>query len=386
MKSFILLLFLIELIFAKELITLERAKELRKEVKWKVANPNTNPLKKFSYEEFKDRMKGNTRPISREIAKNLKEFLGDMDRKDIKALIEESVSIPAGARHISKKATSTTTKVDKDARRLQEEERWWEEDGQTTTETNKTPEKSVVQNEKTNTSFTPPTTIPNVDKPARWDDYYGSSLPREFDGRDVWGGCIHSGGDQGSCDGCWAFGIVNHVSDRFCIWGSDVILSAQDLLECTGGNSCCNGGTATRGYNYMMDVGVVSESCKYFTGSCNECRPTSCTRYRCQRGSMFWAESNEEAKYEIYNYGPIEGVFDVYDDFAYYGGGVYYRISNNFVGVHTVEILGWGVEDGEEYWLCKNSWGDDWGDGSFFKVKMGECGINEALTSCRPAI
>ena len=101
---------------------------------------------------------------------------------------------------------------------------------------------------------------------------------------------------------------------------------------------------------------------------------------------MFWAEGIPDAKQEIYNNGPIEGVFDVYDDFPYYESGVYYKTSTKYIGVHTVEILGWGKESGMDYWLCKNSWGTDWGDSGFFKIKMGDCGINDAMTTCQPQV
>ena len=36
-----------------------------------------------------------------------------------------------------------------------------------------------------------------------------------------------------------------------------------------------------------------------------------------------------------------------------------------FLGTHVVEVIGWGTQRvGEQsigYWLCKNSWGKNWG-------------------------
>lgn len=233
----------------------------------------------------------------------------------------------------------------------------------------------------------PAIALDRIDRQARGElDKWG--LPVNFDGRQVWGSCIHSGGDQSTCNGCWAFGIINHLSDRFCVQGRDVILSVQDLLECTTTNKCCTGGYASNGYKHMMEVGVVPASCKGYRKSCSSCRASTCTRYKCKPNSMFWASTIQQAKREIQNNGPIEAVFDVYDDFPYYESGVYYRSSNNstLLGVHTVEVLGWGTEDGMNYWLCKNSWGDDWGDKGFFKIKMGDCDVNSALTACTPLI
>ena len=32
------------------------------------------------------------------------------------------------------------------------------------------------------------------------------------------------------------------------------------------------------------------------------------------------------------------------------------------VGGHAVRIIGWGVQNGTDYWLIANSWGKGWGD------------------------
>ena len=44
---------------------------------------------------------------------------------------------------------------------------------------------------------------------------------------------------------------------------------------------------------------------------------------------------------------------------------------------HSILIVGYGSEDGVDYWLFKNSWGKEWLDGGFGKIRRGtgECGI-----------
>jgi C1A family cysteine protease len=38
---------------------------------------------------------------------------------------------------------------------------------------------------------------------------------------------------------------------------------------------------------------------------------------------------------------------------------------------HSILIIGWGVENGQKYWLCQNSYGGGWGDNGYFKIRRG---------------
>ena len=42
--------------------------------------------------------------------------------------------------------------------------------------------------------------------------------------------------------------------------------------------------------------------------------------------------------------------------------GVYKHTTGQAQGGHAVKMLGWGVENGNKYWLMANSWNTDWGD------------------------
>ena len=47
-------------------------------------------------------------------------------------------------------------------------------------------------------------------------------------------------------------------------------------------------------------------------------------------------------------------------------------------------MVGWGTQNGLDYWLIKNSWGKDFGDEVYIKIKRGTCGLGSrcAVAKC----
>lgn len=76
-------------------------------------------------------------------------------------------------------------------------------------------------------------------------------------------------------------------------------------------------------------------------------------------------------KAEIFARGPIACEIDATQAFEAYTGGIFSQKLILAVPNHVISVLGWGVtEDGEEYWIGRNSWGTYWGEYGYFRIKM----------------
>lgn len=242
-------------------------------------------------------------------------------------------------------------------------------------------------------------------------------LPTNFDSRTAWPKCdsIKEVRDQSACGSCWAFGAATAMSDRLCIASGQKDqrrISTEELVECC--YECgdgCNGGELYPSWSYWKESGIVTgdlyadtNSCKPYpfppcnhhsTGPYDDCSKHDYSTPSCKRecsnkdykksfkndkifgASVYTLDDEETIMRDLVTNGPVEAAFDVYEDFPIYKSGVYRHTHGSMLGGHAIRIIGYGVEDNVKYWLCVNSWNDNWGDKGTFKILRGQnhCGI-----------
>ncbi|EYC18383.1 hypothetical protein Y032_0028g1834 [Ancylostoma ceylanicum] len=94
---------------------------------------------------------------------------------------------------------------------------------------------------------------------------------------------------------------------------------------------------------------------------------------------------------EILANGPVQAVFNVYEDFRLYRRGIYKHTAGKKTGSHAVKIYGWGTQQIRNsthtivtpFWFIANSWNVDWGERGYFRMVRGEdnCGLESMVTA-----
>jgi hypothetical protein len=90
------------------------------------------------------------------------------------------------------------------------------------------------------------------------------------------------------------------------------------------------------------------------------------------------ASGEHAIKAEIAARGPIACSLCATDEFEAYAGGVFRDATNCTEMNHSIEIAGWGEEQGERFWVGRNSWGTYWWVGG--RARCG--GGGAALCAC----
>ncbi|XP_065193392.1 procathepsin L-like [Sycon ciliatum] len=214
-----------------------------------------------------------------------------------------------------------------------------------------------------------------------------ANLPTEVDWRKH--GYVTAAKDQKlrKCGSCWAFAATGALEGQhFRKTGKLVSLSEQNLVDCASaeGDAGCRGGLPSYAFTYIaINGGIMSEAdypYKAVKGNC------SYNRNRAVAHDIGWvrlpAMNETTLKQAVATIGPVAVAIDANDPlFWSYKSGIFNSTScgsGRQYLTHGVLVVGYGTQDGKDYWLVKNSVGTSYGQDGYIKMTRNadnQCGI-----------
>jgi len=191
--------------------------------------------------------------------------------------------------------------------------------------------------------------------------------------------------DQGQCGSCWSFGTTGDIEGSWFLAKHPLIsLSEQQLVSCDTTDYGCNGGLQENAFNYVISThGIQSEADYPYVSGTGSVPACSVNANKFVANIRAWAQVSSSASGEskIADYVQANGPVTIginANPMQTYVSGVDQPSSCSALNLnHAVLIVGWGTENGVDYWLIKNSWGVNWGEQGYYKIIRGvdACGL-----------
>jgi cathepsin X len=232
---------------------------------------------------------------------------------------------------------------------------------------------------------------------------------------------------------CWLLASLLSLGERFNImhalkYGEQrapLILAPQQIIDCSGDDvDMLTGGDAEKVYNFIFKNYIVDETCKPLQSSkhANQCQPdcynclaigqTECSEIGSSSTTPVWMDERghgcckidnptkyyiegysnitnrykelvkqqllpigmsytDYIKHEIYVAGPVTIAICAGDELELADGKTIISFpDNNPAHInHLVSIVGWGIENNIPYWIIRNTWGTNYANGGYVKVR-----------------
>lgn len=222
--------------------------------------------------------------------------------------------------------------------------------------------------------------VPKNDLPAHFDT---SDLPASIDWREK--GAVNPVKDQGQCGSCWAFSTTGALEGRDAIaTGTLKSFSEQQLVDCDRKeNAGCNGGDMGLAMDYASQNPLELESEYGYKAVDGTCKYDKSKGESKNSGHKDVTPASKDQLKAAVAQGPVSVAIEA-DTlvFQFYQGGI---LNNSGCGTnldHGVLAVGYGTENGQDYFIVKNSWGASWGEKGYIRIAAvdgnGICGIQMA--------
>ena len=160
---------------------------------------------------------------------------------------------------------------------------------------------------------------------------------------------------------------------------NNIDLSEHQVIDCSFefGNLGCKGGSMANTFRYIKKYGLMNEM-DYQSNNRSECKFNQ-TKISVRIKGYRKVRSTENDLKRAVAKGPVIALIDAsHSSFHLYTGGLYYEPQCANKLTHGVVVVGYGTNVEGDFWIIKNSFGEDWGEDGFMYLarnKSNHCGI-----------
>lgn len=191
--------------------------------------------------------------------------------------------------------------------------------------------------------------------------------------------------NQGQCGSCWAFSSTGALEAAYFTKNNELLsFSESQLADCSWlyGNQGCNGGLQQNAFKYYKHKGAQLESDYPYKPKDEFCQYSKHPVKAHPTGYKTLKKGQEHLKAGVAE--RVLAVSVYAQPWQHYKEGIY---SNHIqcpsaerLLDHAVLAVGYGSENGTDYWIIKNSWSADWGEKGYIRLIRtdsgnGICGV-----------
>jgi len=216
-----------------------------------------------------------------------------------------------------------------------------------------------------------------------------SEIPAAID--HVANGAVTDVKNQGSCGSCWAFSTVGALESAYYLkYGKLLVFSEQELVSCDNVDLGCNGGWMDDAFTWVKGNGGLTTADQYpyssASGTTGTCKTSGYTNIPEVAPQSFTdvAAGSVDALASALAKQPVSIAIQANQlAFQSYSGGVLSGVRCGQRLDHGVLAVGYGTDNGIDYWKVKNSWGTSWGEGGYIRIEKSSadlCGVLDAAS------